>query len=87
MRNKKTQSLTLSECVDGVAGRQVGTGDKVLPVGRLDLHPRPAFKVAMEAAHLAGGEGDVGQATLAVVPWENKHKGDDVQAKQTHIHR
>lgn len=60
--------LTLSECVDGVAGRQVGAGDKVLAVGRLDLHTRPALQVAMETAHLPGGEGDVGHTALAAVP-------------------
>lgn len=60
---------TLSERVDGVTGRQVGAGDKVLAVGRLNLHPRPALQVAMETANLTSGESDVGHAALAVVPW------------------
>lgn len=72
---------TLSERVDGVAGGQVGAGDKVLTVGRLNLDPRPALEVAVETAHLTRGEGDVGHAALAVIPWENKHTGDDVQAQ------
>lgn len=59
---------TLSEGVDGVAGRQVGAGDEVLPVGRLHLHPGPALQVAMETAHLTSGQRDVGHPTLAVVP-------------------
>lgn len=58
----------MSEHVDGVAGRQVGAGDKVLPGGRLHLHPGPALQVAVEAAHLAGRERDVGHTALAAVP-------------------
>lgn len=74
---------TLSECVDGVAGRQVGAGDKVFTVGRLDLHPRPALQVAMETIHLTSGEGDVGNAALAAVPWRATTKA--VMYKHVHI--
>lgn len=64
----------MSEHVDGVAGRQVGAGDEVLPGGRLHLYPGPALQVAVEAAHLAGRERDVGHAALAAVPgWMNTH--------------
>lgn len=37
------QPLTLSERVNGVAGRQIGAGDKVLTRRRLYLHSRPAL--------------------------------------------
>lgn len=63
------QEHTLSERVDGVTARQVGAGDKVLTGGRLNLHPRPALQVAVETTHLTSGEGDVGHAALAAVPW------------------
>lgn len=63
------QHPTLSECVDGVTGRQVSAGDKVFTRGRLHLHSRPALQVAVETAHLPGGEGDVGHAAFVAVPW------------------
>lgn len=63
------QRLTLSECVDGVPGRQVCACDKVLTRGRLYLHSRPALQIAVETAHLPGGEGDVGHAAFVAVPW------------------
>lgn len=61
--------LTLSECVDGVTGRQVGAGDKVFTRGRFHLHSRPALYVAVETAHFPGGEGDVGHTAFVAVPW------------------
>lgn len=63
------QHRTLSECVDGVTGWQVGAGDKVFTRGRLHLHSRPALQVAVETAHLPGWEGDVGHAAFIAVPW------------------
>lgn len=62
------QHRTLSECVDGVTGWQVGAGDKVFTRGRLYLHSRPALQVAVETAHLPGGEGDVGHTAFIAVP-------------------
>lgn len=68
------QHRTLSECVDGVTGWQVCAGDKVFTRGRLYLHSRPALQVAVETAHLTGGEGDVGHAAFVAVPWTVKKK-------------
>lgn len=75
----------MSERVDGVAGRQVGAGDKVLTVGRLNLYPGPALQVAVETAHLASGEGDVGHAAFAVVPWRINTKKMKYKHKPTQI--
>lgn len=68
------QHRTLSECVDGVTGWQVGAGDKVFTRGRLYLHSRPALQVAVETAHLPGWEGDVGDTAFIAVPWRTVKK-------------
>lgn len=73
----------MSKCVDGVTGRKVGAGDEVFTVGCLNLHPRPALQVAMETAHIASGEGDVGHTALAVVPWRINTKAMMYKHKHT----
>lgn len=59
---------TLSEGVDGVTGRQVGTSDKVLTARRFDFYAGPALQVTLETAYFTRREGNVGDTSLAVVP-------------------
>lgn len=60
--------LTLEQGVEGSRRRQIGCYCNIILAGGFHLDVHGAVGVAAEAAHLASGEGDVGQATEAVVP-------------------
>lgn len=66
--------LTLEQGVEGSRRRQIGCYCNIILAGGFHLDVHGAVGVAAEAAHLASGEGDVGQATKAVVP-EREDRG------------
>ena len=61
-------TLTLHQCIERVYGGEVGgDADVILTARRLDVHRQRRLHVAMETGDDASGEGDIGQASLAVV--------------------
>lgn len=60
--------LTLEQGVEGSRCRQIGCYRHIILAGGFHLDMHGAVGIAAEAAHLASREGDVGQATKAVIP-------------------
>lgn len=69
--------LTLEQGVEGSRCWQISCYCNIILAGSFHLDVHRAVSVAAEAAHLASGESDVGQAAKAVVP-EREDEGKSV---------